>query len=92
LDPTYKNILRNLYLHIWLVANTWLNFFMDDLEENYKFENIKILKNIDVIIIIIIYNSFVYVLNEFLKFIFKYLNINLKQKQVNFFKNHVYNS
>jgi hypothetical protein len=65
---------------------------MDDLEENYKFENIKILKNIDVIIIIIIYNSFVYVLNEFLKFIFKYLNINLKQKQVNFFKNHVYNS
>ncbi len=92
MDPTYKNILRNLYLHIWLVANTWLNFFMDDLEENYKFENIKILKNIDVIIIIIIYNSFVYVLNEFLKFIFKYLNINLKQKQVNFFKNHVYNS
>jgi hypothetical protein len=65
---------------------------MDDLEENYKFENLKILKNIDVIIIIIIYNSFVYVLNEFLKFIFKYLNINLKQKQVNFFKNHVYNS
>ncbi len=65
---------------------------MDDLEENYKFENIKILKNIDVIIIIIIYNSFVYVLNGFLKFIFKYLNINLKQKQVNFLKNHVYNS
>jgi len=46
LYPKYKNIATNLYLHIWLVANTWLNVFMDDLEENYKIEKMKRLKKL----------------------------------------------
>ncbi len=28
-------------LHMWLIAKTWLNFFMDDLEEDYKIEKMK---------------------------------------------------
>jgi hypothetical protein len=36
---------------------------MDDLEEDYKIENIKILKKIiDVIIITIFYNAFIYLI------------------------------
>jgi hypothetical protein len=38
-----------------------VKFLMDDLEEDYKIEKIKIFKNIDVIIIINIYNPFIYV-------------------------------
>jgi hypothetical protein len=51
---------------------------MDDFEEDYKIENIKRFK-IDVIIIIIVFNTFIYLIfqTENLKFISKYLNINL---------------
>jgi hypothetical protein len=43
------------------IAYTWLNVFMDDFEENYKIEkNENIKKIIDVIIIIIIYDSFIF--------------------------------
>jgi hypothetical protein len=28
----YKNILTNLYFHIWLIAKTWLILLMDDFE------------------------------------------------------------
>ncbi len=51
----YINILANLYLHIWLIAQTWLNFLVDDLEEDYKTEKI-----IDVINTIAIYNSSIF--------------------------------
>jgi hypothetical protein len=37
----YKNNLANLYLHIWLIAKTWQNFLMADLEEDYKIEKMK---------------------------------------------------
>ncbi len=40
------------------MAKTWLDVFMDDLEKDYKIEKIK--KIIDVIIIITIYNAFIY--------------------------------
>jgi len=37
-----KNVLTNLYLHIWLLSKTWLYFLMDDFEKDYKIENHKI--------------------------------------------------
>jgi hypothetical protein len=33
-----------LHFHIWLIAKTWLNFIVDDFEEDYKIEKIKRLK------------------------------------------------
>jgi hypothetical protein len=33
-----------LYIHIWLIAKTWLNVSVDDLEEDYKTEKIKRLR------------------------------------------------
>ncbi len=66
-----------MYFHIWLIAKTWLNIVVDDLEEENKIVKKKILKkNIDVTIVITIYNSFIF-LNENFTFISKYFNINL---------------
>jgi hypothetical protein len=64
---------------MWLKAKTWQNFLMDDLEENCKIEKKKIKKIIDAIIIITIYNVFIYFIfkNKNLKLISKYSNINL---------------
>jgi len=41
---TCNQNIKILYLHIWLIVKTWLNFLVDDLEENYKIEKIKRLK------------------------------------------------
>jgi hypothetical protein len=60
-NQNIKIFLTNFYFHIWVIAKTWLNFLVDDLENIKKLkkrENIK--KIIDVIIIITIYNSCVY--------------------------------
>ncbi len=71
-----KNILTNLYLHIWSITKKQLNFPMDDFEKHHNFE---IQNKIgDVNIMIIIYNSFIYLIfqNKNLKLTTKYLNIN----------------
>jgi hypothetical protein len=55
-----QNTYTNLYLHIWFITKTWLNFLMDDLEEDLD-KNEKIKKTIiHIIIFIIIYNSFIF--------------------------------
>ncbi len=77
-NQNIKIFLTNFYFHIWVIAKTWLNFLVDDLENIKKLkkrENIK--KIIDVIIIITIYNSCVYLFVKWKKIILKYLNINL---------------
>jgi len=45
-----------MYLHIWLITKSWLNFLIVDFEEDYKIEKKMggIKKIIDVIIIITI--------------------------------------
>jgi len=49
-----------------IIAKTWLNFLMDDIEEYYKIEKNEKMKNIiDVIIIITISNSFFFLMNFF---------------------------
>jgi hypothetical protein len=46
---------------VWLIAKIGLNYLLDDLEEDYIIEKVKILKKIiDVIIIITIYNPFIF--------------------------------
>jgi hypothetical protein len=40
-SQNFKNVLKNLYFHIWLIAKTWLNFLEDDFEKDYKIEKIK---------------------------------------------------
>jgi len=39
-----KIFFKFLYFYIWLIAKTWLNFLVDDLEKDYKIEKIKRLK------------------------------------------------
>jgi uncharacterized membrane protein YbaN (DUF454 family) len=44
-----------MYLHIWLITKSWLNFLIVDFEEDYKIEKKKKIKKIiDIIIIITI--------------------------------------
>jgi hypothetical protein len=67
--------LTNLYFHIWFIAKKWLNFFMDDLEVDYKIEKMKFKQNS--LMSLLLSPLFIYLLNEICQFIFKYLNISL---------------
>jgi len=52
----------NKFIHpyTWSIAKTWLNILVDNLEEHHNFEKTKDKKFIDVVIIITIYNAFIY--------------------------------
>jgi len=51
---------------IWFIAKTWLNCFMDDLQENYRIEKMKRLKNSSMSLLLstFIIHLFIYLLNE----------------------------
>jgi len=52
----------NKFIHpyTWSIAKTWLNILVDNLKEHHNFEKTKDKKFIDVVIIITIYNSFLF--------------------------------
>jgi uncharacterized membrane protein YbaN (DUF454 family) len=69
---------NKLYLHIWFIAKTWLNIFVDDFEEHHKFEKEKRKLHCRIIfihwiIMITIHNSFDYMIFKIiLVFTYKY--------------------
>ncbi len=70
---------------MWLITKTWLNCFMHDLEEDYKIEKIKRLKNSLMSLLLsplIIHYYYLFFVNEIFQFTFKYLNIKPVTKQV----------
>jgi hypothetical protein len=61
-------------LPIWFIAKPWLKFFINDLEEDYIIEKMKKLKYS---LMSLLLSPLFFLLNKKIKFIFKYLNINL---------------